>query len=280
MARIVRLAVATVFGAVVGSVVPLSTLPENGHLRNAVVRGQQAEPFQWRGRVATGHSVEIKGVNGSISAQPASGDSVEVVARKTGRKSNPGTVRIEVVEHEGGVTLCAVYPNADGPPNECRPGKAGRMSTRDNDVKVDFEVRVPPGVAFVARTVNGAVEAHGIDGNVSAHTVNGSVKVKARGVVDAETVNGSIQADLGEASWDGTLEFQTVNGSIEVGLPADASTRVAAQTVNGDLQSDFPVTVQGRFGPKKFEGTIGAGGRDLKLETVNGRITLRRTTTG
>lgn len=276
MTRIVRFAVATVFGAVVGSVVPLSTLPENGHLGFAVVRGQQAQPFQWRGQVTAGHSVEIKGINGSISAQPASGDSVEVEARKTGRKSDPASVRIEVVEHAGGVTLCAVYPSGDGPPNECKPGKGGRMSARDNDVKVDFDVRVPSGVALAARTVNGSIEARAIEGNVSAHTVNGSIKVKARGTVDAVTVNGSIDADLGDASWDGTLEFQTVNGSIDVGLPADANARVVAQTVNGDLHSDFPVTVQGRFGPKKFEGTIGSGGRDLRLETVNGRISLRR----
>ncbi len=276
MTRIVRFAAAIVFGAVVGTTVPLSTLPENGRLGPATARGQQAEPFQWRGQVGQGQSVEIKGVNGAVSAQPASGSMVEVVARKSARRSNPASVRIEVVEHAGGVTLCAVYPSADSQPNECKPGKGGRMTTRDNDVKVDFEVRVPPGIALQAHTVNGSIEASGIDGHVSAHTVNGSVKVSARGVVDADTVNGSIVADLGDASWDGTLEFQTVNGSIEVGLPADASTRVTARTVNGNLQSDFPVTVQGRFGPKKFEGTIGSGGRDLRLETVNGRITLRR----
>jgi hypothetical protein len=32
----------------------------------------------------------------------------------------------------------------------------------------------------------------------------------------------------------------------------------------------------GKFGPRRFEGTIGQGGRELHLKTVNGRIGLRR----
>ena len=47
-----------------------------------------AEDFQWRGRVAAGKTVEIKGVNGAIDATAASGDEVEVTATKKGRRSD------------------------------------------------------------------------------------------------------------------------------------------------------------------------------------------------
>jgi hypothetical protein len=51
---------------------------------------------------------------------------------------------------------------------------------------------------------------------------------------------------------------------------------VSASTVNGALSSDWPMTVRGRFGPRRMNGKIGAGGRELALQTVNGDIELRR----
>src|SRR5438309_1356462 len=49
------------------------------------VPAQTDDQFQWSGHVAQGKSIEIKGINGSISAEPANGDQVEVSATKTGR---------------------------------------------------------------------------------------------------------------------------------------------------------------------------------------------------
>ncbi len=91
---------------------------------------QADDQFQWTGRVAQGKSIEIKGVNGSISAEPASGDQLEVRATKTGRRSDPSQVSIKVVEHTGGVTICTVYPSDEpGEPNTCELGQGnGRMS--------------------------------------------------------------------------------------------------------------------------------------------------------
>jgi len=48
--------------------------------------------------------------------------------------------------------------------------------------------------------------------------------------------------------------------------------------VNGDIESDYPLTVTGKFGPRRLRGTIGAGGRSLSLSTVNGEIRLRKGT--
>jgi DUF4097 and DUF4098 domain-containing protein YvlB len=49
---------------------------------------------------------------------------------------------------------------------------------------------------------------------------------------------------------------------------------VKGSTVNGGIESEFPLTVQGKFGPRSITGTIGKGGRRLELNTVNGGITL------
>ncbi len=238
---------------------------------------QQQDQFHWRGALASGKTLTVRGVNGEIRALPASGGEAEVSAVKHGRRSDPEEVQIEVVPDEGSVTICAVYPapRRRGP-NECLPDGEGRNNTQNNDVAVDFTVRLPGGVNFVGKTVQGDVTADSLGGNVEAHSVNGDVAVSTRGYAEATTVNGSIRAAMGRADWTGTLRFSSVNGGITVTLPSAVRTAVEAGTVNGSLDSDFPLTVQGRFSARHFSGTIGEGGRTLRLETVNGSIQLRR----
>lgn len=237
----------------------------------------ELQDFRWSGTIPAGKAIEIKGINGEIVARGTSSGEVVVTAEKAGRGDDPESVRIEVVEHDDGVTICAVYPDTKrNEPNECAPGRRGHLSSDDNDVSVDFDVRVPAGVRFIGRTVNGGVDATGLTADANVSTVNGDVEVETEGRAEAHTVNGGIHASMGRADWSGTLDFHTVNGNIELDLPSGISAEVRAGTVNGDIRTDFPLTVRGRFGPRRISGTIGDGGRTLELETVNGNISLRR----
>jgi Toastrack DUF4097 len=198
--------------------------------------GAEQDSFRWQGRVDPGRVIEIKGINGDVDAQSASGGLIEVIAAKEGRRSDPRLVNIQVLEHADGVTICAVYPSDDpNRPNECKPGKGGRNNIRNNDVKVDFAVRVPLGVRFTGRTVNGEVRVESLASDVQAATVNGSVRISTVGHAQAE---------------------------------------IRAETVNGDISTDFPVSVRGSFSRKRIDGTIGRGGRSLVLKTVNGSVRL------
>ena len=238
---------------------------------------QQRGEFRWHEPLAAGRVIEIKGVNGNVEVGPASGGEVEVVAVKRSRRSDPEEVRIEVVRHAEGVTICAVYPTPEGrEPNRCAPGDGGRMSVNNNDVSVNFIVRVPAGVRFNGHTVNGKVEANNLSSDVEAKTVNGGIVVTTTGLARAQTVNGSITVAMGRADWADELEFKTVNGSIEVSAPASLSAQVEAKTLNGEITTDFPITVQGTFSRRRLSGTIGGGGRELRLETVNGSVQIRR----
>lgn len=239
---------------------------------------QAQEDFQWRGRIQAGNTLEIKGVQGDIVAEPGDGDMVVVVAEKRARRDDPEDVRIEVIEHDGGVTICAVYPTPrrSRRENECAPGSGGHMNVQDNDVRVRFMVRIPEGVNFVGKTVNGDVEARGIRGNVRANSVNGGVDVDASGFVEAETVNGSITARMGRSDFRDGLSFSTVNGSITVEIPDGLNADFDASTVNGRIETDFPITIEGRMSPRRLRGRIGDGGPDLSFSTVNGSIRLRR----
>lgn len=234
------------------------------------------EDFHWSGAVAQGAAVEIKGVNGGITATGTSGGQVEVTAVKKGRKSDPADVKIEVVEHAGGVTVCAVYPSTGATENKCAPGNGGRMNVKDNDVNVEFHVKVPAGVRFVGKTVNGGISASGLAADAEASTVNGGVEIDAAGTARATTVNGGITARLGRANWDGTLKLSTVNGGIDVAIPDGLNAEVKASTVNGEIQTDFPITMSGRISKRHIQGTIGSGGRLLEMSTVNGGIELKK----
>ena len=226
----------------------------------------------WSGQMDAGDVLEIRGVNGGISASAAAGSEAVVSFTLQGQDDDPATVTVQVVEHAGGVTICAVYPDVPGQPtNVCAPGSEYRMSVQDNDVQVTFTVTVPAGVTFVGKTVNGGVSGDDLESNAIVSTVNGLLNVSTTQMADATTVNGSITVVIGMANWDRDLPFTAVNGNVTVVVPAATNAEARLVTVNGDVTSDFPLT---EFAPGDWRGTLGSGGRTLALTTVNGNVTL------
>src|SRR6185295_11897839 len=103
------------------------------------------DEFRWNGVVAPGAAIEVRGINGEIVAQPTSDGEVQVVALKTASRSDVNSVKMKVVQHAGGVTICALYPNEYGEySNDCGTGDGERKEgpMRNNDVQVNFTVRV------------------------------------------------------------------------------------------------------------------------------------------
>jgi hypothetical protein len=237
-----------------------------------------AAPFKWTGKVAPGKTFEVRGINGPMRATAASGPDVELVAIRSGRRNDPESVKIEVVPHADGVTVCAVYPSKDASrPNECKPGGGGRMNVRNNDVNVEFELRIPKDVNFEGRTVNGSIEAD-IEGRAALSTVNGRIQVIAGTLTEATTVNGSIRAEVkSNVNSADDIKLSTVNGSVHLNLPEGVNADVSAKTVNGGITSDFTeIEVRKKWGPRSAEGRLGHGGRELDLATVNGGIRITK----
>ena len=239
--------------------------------RAAPVPGRQQNEWNWHGRIAAGKTLEIRGVNGGITVEPASGSEVVVTATKRARHSDPDDVKIEVVQHEGSVTICAVYP---GSSNRCGSEDDYHMSTHNNDVEVAFHAQVPAGVAFAGGTTNGDVEVN-VAGPVEATTTNGGVRIETTsGGASGETTNGSVTAIVrGQGTT--PLRFETTNGSVTLSVPKDLNADVEAETTNGSIDTDFPISVTGRISRQHLSGRIGQGGRRLHLETTNGSIRLR-----
>src|SRR5437588_10641575 len=88
--------------------------------------GAQGE-FHWKGRVAPGRAIEIKGVNGDVRADAGSGH-VEVSGVKRARRSDADEVKIEVAQREDGVATGAVYPSDGRRANAGHPGDDGNLN--------------------------------------------------------------------------------------------------------------------------------------------------------
>ena len=242
-------------------------------------QGRQSErAFTLNERVPAGQWIRVRNVIGEVHVRPASGDRVEIVGTKSWRRGDPKLVRIETQKApDGSILVCAFWTeNATCTTDGYRSrGDGGRH--RNNDVSVDFEVRLPKGVNVGAWSVNGEVSVEGATGEVDAGSVNGSVDATSSGgPVQARSVNGTVHARMGRLGGTEDLDFSTVNGNVIAEFEQDIDAQIELSTVNGRFQTDWPVTITGRVDPRHLRATIGKGGRKIRLATVNGNVELRK----
>ena len=232
------------------------------------------ESFRWAGQVAPDQWVWIRNLNGPVSVESAPGDSLVVTAEKSWRRSSPDAVEIVAVPHGGTVTVCALW-EADH--RSCGAnGDYAVKGVRKNDVAVRFTVHLPRGVKLDVSTVNGRLEVRGASAPVTLETVNGEIEaVTSQGPVRATTVNGSIDVRMDELAATGDIALKTVNGSITAAFPAGLDADLDAQTVTGRVNTGFPLQVVGRISSRHVRATIGSGGRQVNLRTVNGSIEIQ-----
>jgi hypothetical protein len=236
--------------------------------------------FRWEGTIPDGRWLYVRNLNGAIHVEHTSGSRAEVTAVKRWRRGNPEDVRIETSHAGSGdrdVVICALwYDNTQCDENGYRTRDNDRNRDRNNDVTVEFTVRLPEGVKLDVSTVNGGLDIDGASSQVEAHTVNGGVSATSTGgPVNAGTVNGDVEVRMGRLG-DGDLEYSTVNGSIRIYVPDDLDADVDMHTVLGSVSSDFPMTLNGRISPRRVRATIGRGGRKMSFSTVTGSVELRK----
>jgi hypothetical protein len=241
---------------------------------------QERDTWEWSGTLAEGRTVFLHNVNGEVRFETGSGNTVEVRAVKRWRRGDPGEVRIEARQSgngDGNILICAFWnERATCDEDGYRGSNNNRKWTnRDNDVSVEFTVRVPAYARVEANTINGDIRIAEVAGTVRSKTVNGDIEARStKGRVYANTVNGSITVS-GHLDESG-VEYSTVNGSISIELPADANASVDLSTVNGRIATEFPMTFDGTINPRRIRAEIGAGGATLRARTVNGSIQLKK----
>jgi putative adhesin len=236
-----------------------------------------AQDYHFTREIGAGGRVTIENISGPIEVSRTAGRSAEVSVTKTVHKGDGSLVKAVMEADGAGMRVCTIYLNRDRNRDTCRGDNNNSSNGHDNfDVDMHYVVKIPAGARVSVDNVNGNVSVTGADVDSKIETVNGDLLFEGVGASSLETVNGKIVATFSRAVWEGSMEVQTVNGSVTLTFPADLSAEVSGETVSGGIQSDFPITVEKGFGPKSFSGRIGAGGRRLKVETVNGAIVLKK----
>jgi DUF4097 and DUF4098 domain-containing protein YvlB len=146
-----------------------------------------------------------------------------------------------------------------------------------NDVVVDFTVRLPANVRLGASTMVGDLRVTGARAPLVLHTVSGEVDaVTAAGPVEVTALNGSVRVRMDAFGDTGAVTLKTLNGSVTAELPPRLDAHVSAKTINGSIATDYGVAVNGKFTGHDVDATLGRGGREVHLETVNGSIHLHK----
>jgi hypothetical protein len=255
-------------------------------LRSEWDAGSEAGPriaggtWTYRAKLAPKQWVWIRDTHGSVTVEPAKGDFVEISATKSYRSSDTGRVRLVAEPYAGGVSVCALWPAGD---SRCGPqdGDHEMRGTRRNDVVVDFTVRLPANVRLGASTVVGDVRVTGARAPLVLHTVSGEVDAATtEGPVKATSMNGGVRVRIDAFGDTGAVTLKTINGSVTAELPTWLDAQVSAKTINGSIATDYGLMVNGKFMSHDIEGTLGRGGREVHLETVNGSIHLHKAPQG
>jgi hypothetical protein len=163
-------------------------------------------------------------------------------------------------------------------------------STRQYEVAWNVTVHVPRATALKLRTVNGGVTAQDTSGTFDVRSVNGALSMTdVSGSGTASAVNGTNTVSFHENP-KADSAFTSVNGKIEVTFQPGLSADFDLKTVNGEMFTDFESTAlasaagtgtkdNGRFvyknrGESRIR--VGSGGPQIRLETVNGSIQIRK----
>ena len=245
----------------------------------AAQEGQSDRTWSLSERVPAGQWIRVRNLNGDLRVRSSNSDKVEITATKSWRRGDPKDVRIETKRSADGSILVCAFWTEDATCSETgySSNSRGGWRRRENDVAVDFDIRVPKGVRVGVFGVNGGVSVEGASSEVRAGTVNGDVDaVSMSGPVQASTVNGSVHATMGRFDGDQDLNYSTVNGSVIAEFTGDVDADIDLSTVNGRFQTDWPVTISGRIDPRRLRATLGKGGRRIRMSTVNGNVELRK----
>jgi DUF4097 and DUF4098 domain-containing protein YvlB len=232
---------------------------------------------------------------------------VEFRAERRSRRSSE--VSFQVQNESNGVTICGVWRGRsacdtgrrsgwdwdEGPPSSrltvlLPKGVRLDATTGNGDVTVDKasnDVDITSGNGDVRITMtagrvdvttgNGELEIDGATGPVRATTGNGRVYANtATGPVTVRTGNGDIDVRMKALTGSSDMQFVTGNGAVIVALPSNFNGEIDASTGHGDFRSDFEIRIMGRLNPSHIRGTIGQGGRVIKMVSGNGRLELRK----
>jgi len=226
----------------------------------------QSYPLSLTGRV------NISNINGDVHIDAWDRNEVKVDAVKRAyRRERFSEVTIDVTNTPDSISIKSQYKE--------RNLTFDSRTPENNPASIEYTLTVPRGARIDGvELVNGSLDIEGVQGDVKASLVNGKVKADdLSGEVNLNTVNGAIEVNAAGLSASKGVNLSSVNGAIILSVPSGASAQVKASVVNGQISNDFGLTVEeGQYVGRSLSGQIGSGGPRIRLNNVNGSITIKR----
>lgn len=239
--------------------------------------GDETERFEQSYPLTANGRVRVSNVNGPITVEAWERNEVRLEAVKIANtKEALAEVEIRVDSRADSLTVEADYEG-------WRRTVGDKGWRKENRLEVQFRLSVPRTAALdEIETVNGSVTVSNFVNLTKISAVNGNVNAtNLRGTANLSTVNGEVAADFDRLEKGTKISLSTVNGKVNLLMPSDANATLKADSLNGEIRNDFGLPVRkGKYVGRDMYGRVGNGDVQVKLESVNGPLTIQRRNDG
>jgi len=256
--------------------------------------------------VAGKPDVVLSTFDGSIEIRPWDKPDVQVVVEKRGRdKEDVAIIDVQASQNGNRIEVTVSEPKNHGGFNIHFSNRSAKLivslpassdvAAKSGDGSIDIE-QVTGRVQL--RSGDGSIRGRSLAGDVNAHTGDGSIELDGvNGTLNVDTGDGSITLDgmltnVHARSGDGSVtihaepgstpngdwDITTGDGSITLALPDGFGAELDAHTGDGRIRmEDITLSnVTGKVGRNTLRGRLGNGGRNVRVRTGDGSITLKR----
>jgi Putative adhesin len=250
-------------------------IPQSDVLITESAPGDETEKFEQSYPISPNGRVSVSNVNGSIVVEAWDKNEVRLEATKIAdSKEALADVEIKVESRADSFSVEADYGS----------WKRGEKNWKNRGkLEVQFRLSVPrTAVLDEVETVNGSVTVSNFTNMTKISAVNGNVTASnLRGTANLSTVNGEVAADFDRLESGSRISLETVNGRVNLVIPSDANATLKAESLNGNITNDFGLPVRkGKYVGRDLYGRVGTGEVQIKLESVNGPLSVTRKNDG
>jgi len=249
--------------------VPTDTVAAHSMVVDETEKFEQTYPLNENGRV------NVSNINGSITVEAWDQNSVKLEYTKIAdNRDRLKDVEVRINSRADSFSVETEYSRTDW--NRDNGRDRGKLS-------VDFRLMVPKGAILdEIETVNGSVAVSNFNNYTKVSAVNGTVTAtNCRGNARLSTVNGEVNADFDSLDAASKISLDTVNGRVNLTIPSDANVTLRADSLNGKITNAFGLPVRkGKYVGRDMFGRLGSGAVDIRLNSVNGELTVSRKNDG
>jgi len=213
-----------------------------------------------------GGTLRLRNFSGRVTITASDQPQVVVEAVRTAPRERLERVKLDV--HVEGSTVVVDANQRDD----------HWFGSRNNVVRTDFDIKVPPRTNLDVRVFSSSVEIHGVEGSHTIHGFSSDVRLDdVAGPVQAHTFSGGVSIRARAWQPNQTIDVDTFSGRIDLRVPDSASGNVHFNSFSGHLTSEMPLTLR-KSTRRSLEGTFGgdpAGGA-VNLKTFSGNVRIDR----